>query len=46
MKNKQQKLWWHFRDVLGELSIEEIAANKEMIIRAELVELLFLKMAI
>ena len=46
MRNKQQELWWHFKDVLGELSIAEITANKEMIIRAELIEFLFLKMAI
>ena len=43
MTTKQKKLWQHFIAILGELSIKEIMANKEMIKRAELVHVLFFK---
>ena len=44
MGSKQQELCWHFRTILGALSIQEIMTNKEEIKRAELIEILFLKM--
>ena len=41
MSSTQWSIWYQFRSVLGELSVEEILNNKELIKRAEVINLLF-----
>jgi len=45
MKNQRWRIWHHFRAVLGELSVEEIMNNKELIKRAEFINSLIAKAA-
>lgn len=45
MKCSVKEIQHYFRVVLGELSVEEIVKNRELILRAELINNLFLKSA-